>query len=221
MQSGQLLHAYELGLLDDTETQQFEIHLLDCEYCLAQVSKLQSHIATIRTDSVLQHAIAAQCGEPAAAGSWISRVWHWTFSSATLRIRPAVIGAAAILLSLGAYFIPNYFAGHLIGSVQSITLAPNRSAGNETFVRSRGQDGLLSVIIEDAVPGQRFDLIVLDSQGHELSRPASVQSTDSFVVGRLMFPADQMSPGAYTVLVISPSKDDGVDTLRYGFRVVE
>ena len=219
--AGQLLHAYELGLLDDTERQQFEIHLLGCEHCLSQIEKLHEHMTTMRTDSVVREAISAQCGGPVAGGNWLSRGWRWTWSSATVRIRPVVVGAMAILLFLGGYVLPGYLAKRTVESVQTITLASNRSANNETFVRSLGQDGLLSVIIEDAMPGRRFDLLVLDDRGRVLSRPSPVEATDSFLVCRLLFPSRLMSLGSYSVLVMSPTDGAGVDTLHYGFRVVD
>jgi tetratricopeptide (TPR) repeat protein len=45
-----LLHAYELGLLDDDGRREFELHLMDCQVCFEKVQKMQAAIDIIADD---------------------------------------------------------------------------------------------------------------------------------------------------------------------------
>jgi tetratricopeptide (TPR) repeat protein len=47
---GKKIHAYELGLLDGDELDQFETHLLECDYCYNEVVKFRTPAHIILTD---------------------------------------------------------------------------------------------------------------------------------------------------------------------------
>ena len=36
-----MLHHYELGMLTDEQRREFELHLLECDYCFGRVEKLK------------------------------------------------------------------------------------------------------------------------------------------------------------------------------------
>ena len=64
---GRKLYAYEAGLLGEAETEQFELHLLECEYCNSQVRALEQGARIIRHDSEVRKAVARMARpEPAA-----------------------------------------------------------------------------------------------------------------------------------------------------------
>ena len=48
---GRLLHAYELGQLDENDCERFEEHLMECDYCFEQAKKSQSISRMILTDN--------------------------------------------------------------------------------------------------------------------------------------------------------------------------
>jgi hypothetical protein len=210
-----------LGLLDDLEKEQFEIHLLGCGHCLAQMEKLNEPVAVMRTDRAIQEAVAAQCDETDSGHNRLTSLGYRAWSATDVRFRPVFVVMVAVLLLIAGYVMSEYLSRLDVTTVQTVTLAPNRSAANETFDRSLDQDGLLSIVVENAAPGRRFDLVVLDSRGRELSRPSPFNAADSFVVCRLLFPSKLMNPGTYSVLVISASDGTVVDTVRYCFRVVD
>ncbi len=49
-----LLHAYELGMLDENERRLFEIHLLECEYCLEMAQKSKKAVQLMRSDDIFK-----------------------------------------------------------------------------------------------------------------------------------------------------------------------
>ena len=52
---GDKLMAYELGMLDAEETEQFELHLLECVYCSTRAHEFRTAAALLRHDSDVQN----------------------------------------------------------------------------------------------------------------------------------------------------------------------
>lgn len=49
-----MLHAFELGMLSDKDYNEFQMHLLDCEYCFERARKLEPAAEMIRNDCDFQ-----------------------------------------------------------------------------------------------------------------------------------------------------------------------
>ncbi len=62
-----LLHAWELGMLSDTDSQELEQHLMDCQSCFEKANKLESAARLILRDSDVQDTIADMAGETSAS----------------------------------------------------------------------------------------------------------------------------------------------------------
>ncbi|MFZ5980832.1 MAG: tetratricopeptide repeat protein, partial [Candidatus Zixiibacteriota bacterium] len=45
-----MLHAYELGMLSESEREELELHLMDCEYCFRQVQQFEKAGTLLRDD---------------------------------------------------------------------------------------------------------------------------------------------------------------------------
>lgn len=52
-----MLHAYELGLLDDDNRRELELHMMDCDACRLDVGRLVDVMHLMRTDSDIRHYI--------------------------------------------------------------------------------------------------------------------------------------------------------------------
>ena len=52
-----MLHAYELGLLDDIQRRELELHLMECEACLENVKQFNPTAQLINRDPDLRKAI--------------------------------------------------------------------------------------------------------------------------------------------------------------------
>lgn len=47
---GQMLHAYELGMLEQDEERQFEIHMIECNHCRAELARSSDLATLIRSE---------------------------------------------------------------------------------------------------------------------------------------------------------------------------
>lgn len=46
-----MIHAYEMGMLSENDERDFEIHLLDCQYCCEEIKNFEQQTAFIKNDS--------------------------------------------------------------------------------------------------------------------------------------------------------------------------
>ena len=60
-ETGDLLHAYEIGALSEADVERFEIHLMHCEHCYEQVKDFQREAALLFEDSEVKEAVRGVC----------------------------------------------------------------------------------------------------------------------------------------------------------------
>ena len=53
-----MLHAYELGMLSDSEREELEIHLLDCDHCYARLMEMKQEMSLLRNDPDVRLTVA-------------------------------------------------------------------------------------------------------------------------------------------------------------------
>ncbi len=93
------LYAYELGLLDDDERRNLELHLLECEHCLADAKQFQRTIRQIKRDPDIRRAVEQMAAESAAAAlpkkrlPLLRRMWRTA-------LVPTTVAAAVLVLVL-------------------------------------------------------------------------------------------------------------------------
>jgi tetratricopeptide (TPR) repeat protein len=82
---GLKLYAYETGVLSEAESEQFELHLLECKYCneRAQAMARESHI--IRNDPEVRRAVA-KLAEPEQRSWYRSRIGRTALALAALLV---------------------------------------------------------------------------------------------------------------------------------------
>jgi len=88
-----LLHAYELGMLDADRRRAFEAHLLECDACYEQVRRFQEASRLLNQDSEIRD-LAARAGAdegPERRPARRAGLWSWA---------PVTLAAAAVLLFL-------------------------------------------------------------------------------------------------------------------------
>jgi len=100
---GTLIHAYELNQLTEVETHLFEDHLLECEFCLDEVSNFQEICQTVLTDNEIQQALKSLVPRtPQSEPVW-SRLFRRLWPETNWLLRPAVAYIAILVLIYPAY----------------------------------------------------------------------------------------------------------------------
>ncbi len=52
-----MIHSYEMGLLSENDSQEFELHLMDCEACFHEVEQFQKIAHTMRSNTEVKNSI--------------------------------------------------------------------------------------------------------------------------------------------------------------------
>ncbi|HOP06307.1 MAG TPA: tetratricopeptide repeat protein [candidate division Zixibacteria bacterium] len=83
----EMIHAYELGRLTDEERQEFELHLMECEYCFKRVQAFRETTNLLLHDRDVQSEIKEQAAphkpaEPESKPHWL----RWTIAAAAVLV---------------------------------------------------------------------------------------------------------------------------------------
>ncbi|MDH4157236.1 MAG: FlgO family outer membrane protein [candidate division Zixibacteria bacterium] len=160
------LYAYELGLLDDDERRELELHLLECEHCLDNARRFQRTIKLIRRDPDVRRVVERMAAGSAQAAPrqrplpLLQRMWRTALVPTTV---------AAVILMLVLVLKDWQFE---IRPSQPATAAENRLAIMDFGNITNGNDPeKLGMIVAN--------LLVTDlSESHYLQMVSSRRLTD-------------------------------------------
>ncbi|MBU0985422.1 MAG: tetratricopeptide repeat protein, partial [candidate division Zixibacteria bacterium] len=102
---GERLYAYELGMLNDADRDEFEVHLLECDFCRAEAESFLPTVSLLTDDSQTRDRVSELVGENApAAESSITPVRgkHRTLWQTVVAV--AAVLAILILRPWGIHF---------------------------------------------------------------------------------------------------------------------
>ena len=209
-QAGRLLHDYELGLLSESDKQRFELHLYECEYCLAEVRDFSDVVHILSRDPEAR-SIIGEMGDVSHHPSG-ERTTRWT----TPLLRTLL--AAAILLAVA---VPTYlyFQERAENSVQTLHFSQTRSGGSDVVYLSRGGELRVDFAVSEALRGESLDIRVIRVGADTLTKIPRFSDVSDEGTGSITLPLSSFQEGHY-ILSISPSGDTtGSQTTQYMFRV--
>ena len=203
---GALLHAWELGILDDEDTRRFEQHLLACSVCAQQAEAFAETAQLLRSDEDLRQSVSdsARHTSPIEVGtrSWWRR-YFWP-AETPLMIRPAVTLTLVLLLLYPAWRGLQTDSVTNIRTVPSVSLYPSRSADALTAVAGPDDDVLISFVFEGATPDRIYELSIQSRDGKDIFREPAYRGFDRFGSGFVILPASLSPDGQYVLTVVDP-----------------
>jgi hypothetical protein len=213
-----MLHAYELGMLDDSERRAFEIHLMECDTCFEKVKRFASPASLLRENPKIRSLIGETDVEPEEAeptGAF-SRLLK-----TLLGVSPVVRYAAAAVLVLIAgslIFRSSFRGGGGAAKQQTITLTAVRS--NAPALVHLAEDGELQVrfYIDTSLIRSGYAVSIVTLDGQTVYSRDSLLETDQEGFGVITFPTRLLKSGVYRVQ-IWPASDRKIPPVReYVFR---
>jgi hypothetical protein len=217
---GKLLHDYEMGWLSDAEHEQFELHLMECEDCFAQVQQFKPVAALLSEDEDVKASLSASVMAVEPETTWWSRLWELFWPRTHLLLRPAVVYLAIIILLPLAYRGVYHEAApepQDVRPVKAVSLVSTR-APRVTVRPEPGKDLILSFAYDGAVPGQEYTLTLISE------RRGPVYSDNRFIfdsrqAAYLIVPNDYLDEGEYLLVIEDPSDTSALGTDTLVFRV--
>ena len=194
---GKLLHAYELGALSDEDAERFEIHLLGCEQCFAEVQQFSQSANILRDDHAMLQDAGKTTVPDTGPASLTGRIRRYLWPDMPLVFRPAVTIVLILLLIYPAYLGLLSVRGHDARTVVSVSLMSARSSAAEAISIPAGKDLVISFHIHDAVPGDEYLLELRDDENSRLIYDESFSDFDEYSLGSILIPNDLMKNGRY------------------------
>ena len=216
--SGALLHAYELGILSEEDTQRFEAHLIVCDSCFEEVKRFTARSDLLRTDVEVRRALAKAGGWDHERQPAVRRIWRHLWPDAPLAFKPAIVYLLALLLIYPAY-LGLRSDDTAIRNVQSISLVPTRSVTSDGGTASARTDVVLAFYFDGATAGEPYVVEISDSTGAVVTRNEAFRDFDNLSLGRLFVPAGRLQPGAYTLTIRDHSDTTALERQEYIFRL--
>jgi hypothetical protein len=204
---GMLLHDYELGLLSEEDTDRFEMHLYECDYCLAQVREfmdISKFIAGDRDSKAIIEEAASQ-PEPAKAKK----------SSAPI-IKLLIAAAIALVIFIPVYKFVLY--DKPVSITQTLELLPTRTGGNDIIYLDKGGNVQISFYMADNFRGPA-DLTITKVNGDTVISIKGFTDFSERGIGMIKVPVTKFSAGHYMLHIIPASDVSGQNEKLYMFRV--
>jgi hypothetical protein len=213
--AGALLHAYELRLLSEEETERFETHLLSCEDCFTRLGQFREKAALLMEDEEAKNLLQeAFTGKAAAGKSLAEKLREHLWPRAPVFFKPLLAYIAILILIIPAAYILMTMGPKSREDYQSIYLYDYRSPGDNVFRAGAGQDGKILFRFSDAHPGESYPVIIVHEGGADIFRAEFEAAFDDYGVGSYVFPHEDMKPGKYTLTVVDTRTSPPVKKTR-------
>jgi len=202
---GDLLHAYELKLLDDNEKDRFETHLLSCNYCYNEVKSFAPRGAMLSGATDVGRALREKMKEDDGRISVGEKLRRLLWPKTPILLRPALLYIVCLLMLIPSYLGLKSFVGGERGdslkSVQVIYLTTARSSYNNVFEIEAGDDGIISFSCPGAVMEKSYRLEILTGGGETVFVNSDFDGFDERGTAQLLFPNRIMKNGDYRLII--------------------
>jgi hypothetical protein len=213
---GTLLHGYELDLLNEAEREQFEKHLLSCDFCLHEL-KNGSHVskALLENQDLIAQLTEGRSGhdDQPTDVSWGKRTGK---SGTRLLIRVAAV-VALLLLPFGYYLISVQHGTPK--PTETVLLLPDRSEGS-VYTVSKNSNIEFQFVFEDSDPNREYVVTFVDSNGKIVHKDEHFTAFDKNSLGKMTLPSSLFIPGPYRLSITDPSAPSEAGSREYRFNIV-
>jgi hypothetical protein len=212
------LHAFELGMLSDSDRRLLEIHLLECKDCFDEARSMKESTELLRDDPDIKDAVKQiSAGDKHVSESILHKVKRllWPADSKFAFVKPVT---AIILLIIIAY--PVYRLGFYKPSEfrQTINLFPMRAEGQNILLLEMGGDVVINFVYEDAIPGNIYNIIITSRDGEIIYSNKKFDNFNDSGMGSTILPVNKFKPGDYILEISDPSFDRTFDRFIYYFK---
>lgn len=190
---GDMLHAYELGILGEDDQRRFEAHLLVCDQCFEQVQDFLPTAALLRrvpeVASIARKAVRERETEERSSNSRFRRL-----------ISTPVIRYAAMAAILIAAAVPIIRYSMLDGAPeQEIFLSPVRGSENAVIDLSAGRRIAITFVVPGAAAGTVCNVSILSQAGDTLYSDPSLSGFNKNGQAVVELETSAFRPGIYVL----------------------
>jgi len=223
---GALIHMYELDTLSDEDTERFEIHMMNCEFCFHEVQDLTIVARLLRSDGevsqlAVDHSERQSDTRPSPGESFTGRIRRYLWPDVPLVFRPAFAYIVLVLVAAPLYYSLRMTPGDPIRPVQTLNLTSARSAAEGSISLSTGKDVLISFRYADAEAGKAYSIVLETVEGMVIFSEGAFSDFDEFGTGRLLVPLERLHPGKYRLVVRGTADTPEATQSEFRFTITE
>ncbi len=204
---GQLLHDYELGLLSDEDNDRFEMHLYECDYCLAQVREFMD-VSRILTEDPDARAVLEEIAREPGIKKDKKKF------SPFLKLLIAAVLIVVIAVPVYKYGIQEGPSG----ITQTLDLLPARTGGSDVIYLEKGSDAVINFYVADSIKGP-VSLVISKVDGDTVLMLQDFTDFNGRGMGTVTVPVTDFSEGHYILHIRPISELDLKHEKLYMFRV--
>jgi hypothetical protein len=219
---GNLLHAYELGGLDEENRQLFELHLLECDYCFRELDQFSRCSLLLVQNEDVRLLVGEASGNAKRPHSVISRIAGYLWPQTPLVFKPGILLAVVILLCIPAYFgLQNQERPSVLQFPQGALLSTYKDSGAEILSKSRGDWVKIAIELPSWEPEQEYQLLLLGPDERVIYEEKQFTAFDEYGIATLALRISDWEKGTYRIrLAGGPAEDKGL-AAEYIFRIVD
>ena len=216
---GGLLHAYEIGVLSDDLADAVEIHILECDYCLARLQEFKGVEDMLSRDEIIVKEIERLDRDIQKQGQAALKKIDPLPLNRPVIFRPAFLFMVCILLAAALAVALIVRQGVEPGPLQEINLINYRAGGTRIVIHENSghisvsfgcpanmQNGPCSVTLER----NSRDTVYYD---------ANFKYFDSYHTGRLLIPNDPSLSGRYHLILRTRGESGESLVSEYAFTI--
>lgn len=208
------LHAYELDLLSERDTEKFEIHLLGCDRCLEQVNSFHSDIRLLNSNKTIKDWLkkAVQKYVPAKTATAAAGRFQMPSGISFKLVVGMVI--MAVIISAGYFWLSPEKTHHS----QQIKLIPSRSV-SPNIIADPATDFEFIFAYDNSVAGKCYQVEILNSADESIYENSRFCDFNEQNIGRIMLRGVKFSPGHYKMTISDPEELTQSATQEYRFTI--
>ena len=219
---GDLLHAYEIGALSDADTERFEIHLMQCEYCFRQVKDFQREAALLFGDDEVREAVRGIDRADWKQNSPTSKLKRYLWPDSPFIFKPAVAYFLVLLLIGPVYLGLRQSGPDHIAEFATVELTGVRSTEDQVLRISGEPWAKVRFWIGNPDSISVYSLTVVCSETEDtVLKVDEFRGFDEYGLGEVLLHVRRLSPGRYTLAINSSSDGAAAETIVYSFAVRE
>ncbi len=216
---GDILHAYELGILSEEDRERFEVHLLECRACFEKASSFQDKALYLRKSEDVRRVIReidGETGNPETAWSRIVK-FLWPESPRSFVLKPLTLLVLLCVLTYPVY--RSWFDEGLLTPVpQTLNLFPLRGESQGVINLEKGGEIIVNFVYEKAISKNTYRIRILSREGVEVYSDDRFSGFNRSGMGSIKLPVTLFSHGYYTISIDDPATGGKQDLQVYNFR---
>jgi hypothetical protein len=220
MEFENMLHAYELGILPDSDRERLELHMMNCDSCFNKSVKLKDAARLIKFDKDIKESLHEMADDRGRKQVLFSRIlnWLWPESPRFALARPLIIITLAAIIIYPTYRLV-VKTGDQKRTVQELYLFPVRGEDQAVLVLKKGGDAEITFVYDSADPDRRYNILIISQEGTIVYSDENYSHFSDSGIGQVILPVDIFSRGYYYLEIRDPSGDSPVDRQVYTFMV--